>query len=332
MRTVSCLLGLCLLSCASQSAEHYQSVRGLHAQLIALYPFGFRWQEPAYRSFELSQHLVDRALQSSGEHVMFLGPSEFVVMRDDDRAWVSTDILPQLAALHVQPEEAVVARPWAERLVMASQQEMSDAKGRRMGAGNAEQVTYRGHLELLHPSSGTVLAELIADAQVDPFAARDLDDPDPAPALTRLMESLWEKALTALEPSLYRPFAPHPRPFTCWTAPGAVLDFHDGTRPALALELAQKDPLEGDVLRQTRVRYANPGIPDRDAALLSRLPGGLYVREALAGSRLHAGDLIATVDGRPALAETLERARFSRGGASLHVRQANGDWTDVHFP
>jgi hypothetical protein len=63
------------------------------------------------------------------------------------------------------------------------------------------------------------------------------------------------------------------------------------------------------------------------------LPAGLYVREVEEPrGKLSVGDVISTVDGRPALPQTLERARFTRGTVTLRVHRDHGDWVELAYP
>ena len=327
-RALRWLLILCLAGCTAGIRKQVTEVPGLKVRLLVVYPFGYRWPEPAYRSFELAERLVQAALLDAGDTLPLLGPGEFRVYRaEDDRAWASSDIVAQLPALHTRPEDTVILRAWAERLTESSRQEASTGAGKRVGAGVTEEVTYRGHVELVHPSTQTRLAELTAEVRVDPFAPHD-DDSDPAPDLTKLMEQLTHEAVRTLAPMVDRPAAPpHALTLTFLFNPEAALDFQEPGRPPLRSQLATRDALEGEVLRQNRIRYANPGLTDTEAAGLSRLPGGMVVRRG--SGRFQAMDVITTVDGRPALPQTLARARFSRTPVSVRVRKANGEWGEL---
>src|SRR5687767_8572532 len=132
MRRVAVLISLSLCACAS-GFQLTAKEPGTPLELVGVfvYPFGFRWEEPAYRSFELSQRLIDVALAEGGHALSFYGPSEFKVMREkDDGAWVASTALPLLTTQGARPEQGIVVRPWAERRVTSSQAEAQDARGR----------------------------------------------------------------------------------------------------------------------------------------------------------------------------------------------------------
>jgi hypothetical protein len=291
---------------------------------IVMYPFGFRWPEPAYRSFELSHRLLALAIDQAGDSVLLLGPPELKVYRPEDNGWASNNAAALLPALRLQPEQAILLRPWAERRIASSRQELFDARGRPVGSGAAQETTYIGHVEVIHPSTQAVLLELAEEARVDPFAPRAEDEADPTPELTRLMLALTGRALEALRGRLQPPGKPRDFGLTCAFNPQAILTYSEEGRPSLEAILAQADPLEAEILRVARVRFANPGISDAQASLLSRLPGGLYVRRLPPASPLQAGDLITAIAGEPALPQTLQRARFSEGPVPLRVRRADG--------
>ncbi len=305
----------------------------LKISAVAVYPFGFRWDQPAYRSFELSQRLLATALKESADTLAWFGPSEFKVFRaEDDNAWAATNAVSLLPGMSLGPQVAAVLRPWAERRVQSGQQALIDKKGRDVAVTSGEEISYLGHIEVIHPSSRTVMIEIWGEAKVDPFEATLSDSSDPAPELTALMEKLTAEAVHLLADNAFAPSPAKPLEATLEFNPKLGLSYSDSGRPSLEMKLATMDSVESELLIQDRIRYANPTISDADVAKLARLPGGLFVADAPPGGKLHRGDLITLIDGLPALPQSLQRARFSRSGVSAKVRQGNGEFVELELP
>ncbi len=313
----------------------YQTQRSIPPELTAhtvlVYPFGFRWPEPAWRSFELSQRLIDTALDEAGETALFFGPSEFKVYRpQDDNAWVASDAVSRLASQGLRADQALVLRPWAERRVQSAQRELQDAQGRPMGVSTVDETTFQGHVEVLHPSSGRVLVEVTGEAKPDPFAERV--EEDPAPELTRLMEGLTRQALSALEGTLRPPRLPSPPLARVALVPWEAFQYAEEGRPAFAPTLASLDALDAEVVRHQRLRFANPELEPETLARLSRMPAGLYVLEAPPGGRLAPGELVVGLEGGPALPQVLARVRFSPTPVQVRLRLPEGEFAERLLP
>ncbi|MBK7858756.1 MAG: hypothetical protein IPJ65_09065 [Archangiaceae bacterium] len=251
------LLSLALAGCAACSPGRFvthPAPENLEVLGVAVYPVAFRWDEPAYRSYELSQRLIAAGLEVAAERFSFWGPSEFKVMRaDDDAAWVASTALPLLTGTGARPDQGLVIRPWAEKRVTSSMQEAQDARGRRAGGSNSEETIYVAHLEVVHPSTHELLLEAEAEVKVDPFADPGPDaDFDPAPALTALMERLMRatvKKLGAYAPG--RTTQPLPRLEVAFT-PATALRWSDGARGSGELEMVKMDPASLDLFLQAR--------------------------------------------------------------------------------
>ncbi|MFY0565914.1 hypothetical protein ACN28E_18985 [Archangium lansingense] len=322
------------VACQTAYRAHRDIPPELTAHAVMVYPFGFRWPEPAWRSFELSQRLIDVALAEAGEQALFFGPSEFKVYRpQEDNAWVASNAVSRLVSSGVRPDQALVLRPWAERRVHSVQRESHDVAGRRVGTGSVEETAFLGHVEVLHPSSGRVLVEVTGEAVPDPFAEHSDEGADPSPELTRLMVGLTREALAALDETL-RP----PRPPTLPLAEEVILipwetfTYSEEGRPAFAPELAALDALDAEVVRQQRLRFANPGLAPRELTQLARMPAGLYVLEAPAGGKLAPGELVVGVEEGPALPQTLARMRFSLVPTRVRVRRPDGNVAERLLP
>ena len=299
----------------------------LTAHAVVVYPFGFRWEQPAWRSVELSQRLVDEALALAGDEALFFGPSEIRVYRpQDDNAWVASNAVVRLAAQGIRAEQGLVLRPWAERRVQSALRELQDAQGRPAGVGNVEETTFVGHVEVLHPSSGQVLVEVSGEAVSDPFAERtdEGEGADPAPVLTKLMVDLTREALSALDGTLRPPRPPSPPLAQVALLPWEALD--------LTSTLAPLDALDAEVVRHQRLRFANPTLGPDAVARLSRLPAGLYVLEAPEGGKLAPGEVVVGLEGAPALPQALARVRFSPTPVQARVRLPSGTFAERLLP
>lgn len=327
------LLALTGAACSSGYKIQRDVPAELSASAVMVYPFQFRWPERAYRSFELSQRLIDVALAEAGERALFFGPSEFKVYRpDDDNAWAASTAVPLLVPYGVRPEQALVLRPWAERRVQSGQRELLDDKGRPMGQSTVEEMTYMGHVEVLHPSTQRRVLEISGEVQADPFAERTDDGADPAPELTVLMEKLTRQALQALKEHLLAPREPSPAPATVALIPWQAFEYADEGRPAHVGALASMDPLDAELLRQQRLRFANPGVETPVLDRLARFPAGLYVLSSPEAGKLTEGDLLLQIDGQPALPQVLARTRLAPTPTQVQARRAMGGTFQILLP
>lgn len=306
----------------------------LRIKAIAVYPFGFRWGEPPYRSFELSHRLLDVASKQVGNQVYLFGPCDFRTLRaDDDNVLAASTVGEHLPTYEVRPGELVVLRPWAERRVNASSKTLLDAKGRAVGAQRTEEVTYVGHLEVVHTTSRKVLFELRAEQVSDPFAERNDEGADPAPELTAMMEALTQKALEALSANLAPP-APAATLDGLYTSvtPGLGLAWSEPGRPAFEAEFVRMDALDREMFLRARARFANPSLPAVAVGPLVKAPPGLYVWQAPEALPLRSGDVVVSVNGAPACRHALPRARLHPGPDLLEVRRATGDFEKITLP
>jgi hypothetical protein len=138
----------------------------LEVSAIVVYPFGFRWPEGAYRSFELSQRLIDLVLDKAGDLALVFGPSEFNVYKPlDNNAWAASNVVALFPQYGLSAHKAVVLRPWAEKRQATSQKELYDATGKTTGRTTVQEVTYIGHVEILQPSTRQVVVEEQGEAQ-----------------------------------------------------------------------------------------------------------------------------------------------------------------------
>lgn len=327
------LLALTGAACSSGYKLQRDVPEELSASAVMVYPFQFRWPEPAYRSFELSQRLIDVALAEAGEQALFFGPSEFKVYRpEDDNAWAASTAVPLLVPYSVRPEQALVLRAWAERRVQSGQRELLDDQGRPKGQSAVEETTYLGHVEVLHPSSQRRVVEISGEVQADPFAERTDDGADPAPELTVLLEKLTRQALQAVKEHLHAPREPSPAPATVALIPWQAFEYADEGRSAHVGALASMDPLDAELLRQQRLHFANPGVETPVLDRLAQLPAGLYVLSSPEGGKVTVGDVLLQLDGQPALPQVLARTRLAPTPTQVHVRRAAGGTFQILLP
>jgi hypothetical protein len=326
-RGIPWLAVLLALACRGPSVQVKHAVPAdLGASAVVVYPVAFRWEAPTWRAVEVSQRLVDVALAEAGDRALVFGPSEVRVYRpEEDNAWAASDALAVLAPYGVRQDAALVLRTRAERRVQAGQREMVDTHGRTVGQGAQEVVEYLATVEVLHPATRQVVLEVSGEARANPFAEVTDDGADPTPELTALLEDLAREAVKGLSDTLKPPRAPSPPPATsvAWL-PWETLD--------LAPTLAGKDVLDAEVLRQQRLRFANPGVAPALLDTLARQPAGVYVREAPPGSKLRAGDVVLSLDGRPALPQALARTRLAPVPAEARVRNTTGRIVSLSLP
>ncbi|MBL8954642.1 MAG: hypothetical protein JNK82_27945 [Myxococcaceae bacterium] len=332
IRLALVVMALGLTGCSAVSVSTHSPSQQLELVGAFVYPFGFRWEEPAYRSFELSQRLVGSAIDVGGSTLSFWGPGEFKVMRaDDDHAWVATTALPQLTATGARPDQAVIIRPWAEKRVNSSSQEASDARGRRAGASAMEETEYIGHIEVVFPPGAEIIVEGSASVKVDPFAEPSPDaDYDPTPQLTALMDKLMRAAVKqVVRWSTSRTTQELP-PVQFAATPAAALRFSDAARPSAELEMARMDAASLDLFLQARARFLNPSLDDAKAAKISKMLPGLVVLGP-GPSGLGDGDLITTLDGQPAAPQVWARLRFSPQ-VPAKARKPTGEIVELLLP
>ncbi|BDG02472.1 PDZ domain-containing protein [Anaeromyxobacter oryzae] len=286
---------------------------------VAVYPYAFRWPEPAWKSHAKA---LDAAMRlSAQDRLLVFGPDDFRVWRpeaDDPR--VGTDLVGVLADRRLPATGFVVFRGWAERRIVRTAGEL-DGKG---VVSSAEQVTYVAHLEVLDGGGRGVLVEVEGEATRD---AATVDAFDDAPELTRLHRALVDEAWRVLAARLPGDAPPLPPvPARVIVVPGATLAWTEPGRPSLAEQLAAADPVEADVARLAVFRYFDPDVDGRALARRMRLPGGLLVVDGGAWAPpLREGDVIVAVDGRAAAGpHVLQRAVALARGGPVELTVARG--------
>jgi hypothetical protein len=92
------------------------------------------------------------------------------------------------------------------------------------------------------------------------------------------------------------------------------------------------DPLDAEVLRQQRLRFANPALEPPLLDQMARLPAGLYVLSAPEAGKLAPGDVILQIEGEPALPQGLARARLAPVPVPVQVQRAAGGTFQILLP
>jgi hypothetical protein len=254
----------------------------------------------------LSARLGLRTVGGASGRALVFGPSEVRPLHPERSDWTATDALGAIHAAGVPPTEVLMVRARLDRTAAEGRQEVA---GRAAGAGvgtSAEWID-RARVELIHPSTGRVVVESVAETHVDPFRT---DGDGAGPLLDRVLDD----ALAGLEGQWAKPSRP---PLDAWR---------------LLAPAGSGAGLEGEVRRLAQLRLANPGLAEEEAARLMRRSPGVFVRAAEVTTRLHAGDVVTRIDGTPATPEALDRARQGTREVRLDVEPAGGGGRRVRWP
>jgi len=327
---IGLLLSLAALGCSTGIKVELRPGERLQVQAAAVYPFQFRWEEPAYRSFELSQMLAMQVMAT--QRYAVFGPGEFrLVSATADNPFVGSDLALGLADHGLSPMKAIVFRPSAERRAQSAVKQVFDERGRPKGLARVEEMAILVRLQVFHSASREIIAEVSGRAEVDPFAERDPSDP--TPELTALLRKMMKATLDEIEDRAPGERLERDPGFAFLWSPKCALEFSLEGKPPLAQALGQMDPLEQDIATETRLRFFFPKLDDRQLARLKRVPAGLYVTEVSQahGIPLAPGDLVLEVNGEPALPQALQRAlRATPSGRPLQLKvQRNSETSDV---
>ncbi|MGC4115904.1 MAG: hypothetical protein QM765_15200 [Myxococcales bacterium] len=329
MRKLAVLIAAgCTLLCACGSVPvRVRPGQVLDAQAVAVYPTNFRYEEPAYRSYELSQAL---ALQAVGtKRYAVFGPGEFKLVRNSsDNPFVGSDIALQLADRGLSAVAALVFKPTLEKRAQSAVKQLYDEQGRPKGSARVEEATMVARLEVFHSASREIIAETSGQVEVDPLVPRDATNP--LPEATALLQKMMTRVLDAIAERAPGKKIERAPGFEFLWNPKAALDFALEGKPALAEDLGKLDALEQDVALEARLRFFHPKAPEALLGKLGRLPAGLYVTtvsEAAAPSGLQVGDLVLNVNDEQASPQSLQRAlRATLPGQAiaLKVKRSSG--------
>jgi hypothetical protein len=322
MRRPALLAGLLALSCASgpRVEVRHRSSGPIAARVAAVYPYAFRWDEPAFRVHEKSMDevlfLVERA------RLLVFGPGEFQLLRvEESNPLAGTDLVALLTRRGLDPRGFLAFKGWAERRVAVSHGQLEQRGAVR--AVSYQNVTYVAHLEVVD-ANGDVVVEV--QGQAEAGKAEDRPDYDPTPELTALHRRLIEAAWEELEPRLAAPPLAPPALDIRWL-PSSTLDYGGPAQATLKERTLGMDALEADMAKIAVYRYYAPSLSERQIGFEMRLPGGLYVlraRTPFAGPLEH-GDVILQVEGEPAVGpQVLQRALAAPRDGPLRLRVARG--------
>lgn len=306
MRTLPLSVALTVVGCAGTPTRHVEPVESLRVSALVVEPLRTSGGATPDDVTALSARLGLRAVSTISGRALVWGPSEIHPLHPERTDWTATDALLQLQSSAVPPTEVLVLRARLDRASAEGRQEVAPLHG-GIDVGASAETTYRARVELLHPSTGRMVVESAAEARVDPFRA---DEPGVGPLLDRVVDD----ALAALETKWARPLRP---PLDAWRLLAGEPD---------------ESGLDGEVKRLTRLRLANPGLGEEEAARLLRRPTGVYVRTALLDARLRAGEVVVRVDGAPMGLEALERNRVLGKDARLEVQAPDGSARRVRWP
>lgn len=274
---------------------------------------------PAWRSFELAQRQVLEGLRICGDRLAFFGPGEVRLTRWDDDGWQGNTAVPLLGRMYVSADQALLLRSTAEHRVGTSAQRREDTSGKAKNVLSQER-SWMVAVELVHPSTRHILAELKAEAVVDQFAApTEEGEFDPDPQLTRLLESLTAEVLhIARRWEAGWPAAPDSELLL------ALSPALTAAQPDAAA--SQPDALSREIWLQARARFLSPWLKDDQAAKLAKAPLGLLVVSAPSGSAVQSGDLILSIEGQPALPEVYARTRLRGRPVPVRLGRNGNEW------
>ena len=282
-------------------------------------------EAPGWRRFELGQRQVDAALRDVGDRLAIFGPGEVQITRWEEPGWLGNTAVPVITRAAIPVDQAVLVRTVVERRVANSTQEREDSKGLAKGGVATQETTWLATVELLHPSSRAVIAELTSSVTIDPFARPTGEEEfDPAPALTHLLEDMTREAIRVARRWEADLSTTRDSRLTLALSPAIT-----AAQPDAAA--AQTDALQAEIWVQARARFLTPWLPEDLLTRLARTPAGLYVVAAPGDAGVQAGDVIVSIDGSPALPEVLARKRLKGVPVEVKVGRA-GQERDATIP
>lgn len=253
----------------------------------------------------LSARLGLRTVTTVSGRALIWGPSEIRLLHPERSDWTATDALTLVKAAGLTPAEVLLVRARLDRASAEGRQEVAGRSGGSAAGASAEWID-RVRVELIQPSTSTIVVESSAEVRVDPFGS-GIQGPGP------LIDQVLDDAIGGLDARWGR-------------APLPALDVWTLLPPSFGLGL------DGEVRRLGQLRLANPGLGEDDAVRLMRRPPGVYVRQAEIITRLHSGDVVTAVDGVPASPQSVDRARQGTRQVRLDVEPATGAVRRVRWP
>ncbi len=299
---VTAALALLTLGACSDIKLEFGPGKPFPAKLVVVYPYGLRYEAPAYKSFELAMDEVQVVLWR--KQLGALGPDEFKVLAPDGRElgiFSTTSVAGILPSLGLLPGNVLALRGWVERREQKFNSVIYDAYGKPTGQQRDVQVTMIAHAELIGPDTSMPLGEAHVEFTVDAFADHPLydDNPEVRRQVIRLTEHLFNEASSHLitEPQPYDPgfeYLYNPRNAETFAMPN---------RPAYEAQLMTMDPVSRAAAELAFILYFHPDLPEDRLRQLQNLPTGLLVTavssQAVAMSGLLVNDLVVEVEGVP---------------------------------
>jgi hypothetical protein len=243
MRRLLPLLGLPLLLGAGVKA-----VPGppLDVRAVAVYPYAYGWEEPAYRSLLKASDAV--ATVAAGRRLAVVLPTQVRVERfHDDNVLAGSDASRTVVALGLPPKAFWVVRAWADRLGARTVRE-SVVDG-LVRSSLVDETTIVARVQIVDAATGEVVVE--AEGRLRPGEGGAAPGTDPEPELTALHRKLLAQAWEAALPRL-APLAPPARTGSLDAA--AFEGFSLPGRASLA-EIAKRDPFAAQAARREIASY-----------------------------------------------------------------------------
>jgi hypothetical protein len=334
---VLALASLAQLACSDIKLE-FGPGKPVPARLVVVYPYGLRYDAPAYKSFQLAMDEVQVILNR--KQLSALGPDEFKIFASGGRelgVFSTTNVAGVLPSLNLIPGNVVALRGWAEKREQKFSTVIYDSQGKPTGQQRDVQVTMIAHAELLGSDTSMPLGEARVEFTVDPFADHPLydDSPEVRRQVIRLTEHLFSEASSHLvtEPQAYDPG------FEYLYNPRNALTFSLPDRPPLEQQLITMDPVSRAAAEMAILLYFHPDLPEDRLAQLGRLPTGLLVTnvnsQLVALNGLLENDLIVEVEGAPIAGPQTLLRYMSRRDPGLPVKitvQRGAARLTLHIP
>jgi hypothetical protein len=307
------LIGIFFLAsagCSTTNAVLRQPPSPVEISTVVVYPVELLLEEPdPFSELALAQRVIDACIQSHGHQLAFFGPTEFEIKRREERnAWVASNAVPLLVQNLQDPKKSVVLRTRLEKRKTSQMHEIRDAKGRSAGMASGEVIEWIGQVEIVHPSSGTVIFEASDKILVDAFAQVGVEGIDKDSQRNELILKLVALAFKEVDSFLSAPktnamkleYAVTPSSF-----PGAKIS---------------SDALTAELDAQDRAKLLAPSATEKQLAQIANDKSGTVILLAAEKSNLRALDLIESIEGEGFLPQILARKRL-RGPVQVVVRR-----------
>jgi hypothetical protein len=218
----------------------------LDVRAVAVYPYAYGWEEPAYRSLLKASDAV--AVVAAGRRLPVLLPTEIKVSRfQDDNVLAGSDASKVAVARGLPPRAFLVVRAWADRIGARTVRE--SVVGGTVRSSLVDETTIVARVQVVDAATGEVVAD--AEGRLEPGDGGTAPGADPEPGLTELHRRLLAEAWDAVVPRLAQAMP---------SGDGRGLDaaafegFALPGRSSLA-ELAKRDPFAAQAARREIAGY-----------------------------------------------------------------------------